>query len=289
MSKRNRKTLPLLSWLHKNHPDLAQPIARAVIDQKPAQVESVKLADREIRPTVGELMREASDAFRVYVRDGVRHVGKGYRRLGGKTYRDPEWQWLGNLMFYRGELREWGITKKGKKLKPRDGIRGSGKHKRSPTRYLKTKPTPVSPHHAVGIERVPCRPPAGDGPSPFYDPLPGVEKARSELESAMAAYSRPVMKCPTKVAANAYFFGGIVRPKQGTKGGAPMWEAPEKPKGEAAEVIEEVKAGGTLKTLGIRMGYGPDYADRAAKTVLMEAAKVLSAANDNKKEKKIAA
>jgi hypothetical protein len=236
------------------------------------------------------MMREASDAFRVYVRDGVRHVGKGYKRKGGETFRSPEWQWLGNMMFFNGALREWGVTAKGKKLKPRDDIRGSGKNKRSPTRYLDTKPTPPSPFAATGIERVPCRSYDDDGNrSPFYDPLPGVEEARAELEAAMAAYAGPITKCPTKVAANAYFFGGIVRPKQGTKSGAPMWEAPEKPKGEVASVIEEVKAGGNLKSLGVRMGYSPDYADRGAKAVLLETAKVLAASNDNKKDKKIAA
>lgn len=289
MSNRNRKTLPLLSWLHKNYPDLAKPIARAVIDQKPARDDLEEPTEREIRPTVGELMREASDAFRVYVRDGVRHVGKGYRRKGGETYRSAEWQWLGNMMFFNGELREWGVTKKGKKLKPRDDIRGSGKNTRSPGRYLKTKPTLPSPFTATGIERVPCDPEGGGGNGTYYDPLPGVEEARAELAAAMATYAGPITKCRTKVASGAHFFGGIVQPKQGTKGGAPMWEALEVPKGEAANVLEEVRAGGTLKSLGVRMGYSPDYADRGAKAVLLETAKVIAAANDNKKEKKIAA
>jgi hypothetical protein len=32
---------------------------------------------QEIRPTFGELMKAASDAFRVFVRDGIRHIRPG--------------------------------------------------------------------------------------------------------------------------------------------------------------------------------------------------------------------
>jgi hypothetical protein len=48
-------------------------------------------------------------------------------------------------------------------------------------------------------------------------------------------------------------------------------------------VIEEVATRGTLKSIGLRIGYSEAYADRAGKTALIDAAKTLAAANDNKK------
>lgn len=278
---RYRGTLPLLNWLRKNDAGSLQAFARALVDMKPAASANADELDREMRPTVGELMRAASDAFRVYVRDGVRHVGKGYRRIAGKTYRDDEWQFLGDLTFYRGALKEWGQTKAGKKLKPKDDVRGNGKNKRNPSVYLKVRPTTPLPGDAVGLERVACSHECAGGNGTFYDPLPGVEDARAELARLMDD-APPVTKCPTVTAKGAYFFGGISRPKQGTNSGTVgVWDAPEKPKGEAGEVLDEVAAGGSLKSLGVRLGYGPQYADRAAKRALLDTAKMLVAMNDN--------
>lgn len=61
------------------------------------------------------------------------------------------------------------------------------------------------------------------------------------------------------------------------------WEAPEVRRGEAASVVEEVAARGTLKSIGLRLGYSEAYADRAGKAAIIDAAKALAAANDNKK------
>ncbi|MBM2715473.1 hypothetical protein JQK88_30565 [Mesorhizobium caraganae] len=278
---RYRGTLPLLNWLRKNNPDSVQAVARALVNMKPAVLENPHEIDREIRPTVGELMRSASDAFRTYVRDGVLHVGKGYRRVAGKGYRGDEWQYLGTLSFYRGALREWGQTKAGKKLKPKDDIRGNGKNKRNPASYLKLRPAIPLPGDAVGLERAACLPTGAGGNGTFYDPLPGVEDARAELARLMDT-APPVTKYPTATAKGAHFFGGISRPKQGANSGAVgVWDAPEKPKGEAGEVLDEVAAGGSLKSLGVRLGHGPQYADRAAKRALLDTAKMLVAVNDN--------
>lgn len=269
--------------------DSVQAVARALVDMKPSVDATADELDREMRPTVGELLRAASDAFRVYVRGGVRHVGKGYRRLAGKTYRDDEWQFLGDLTFYRGALKEWGQTKAGKKLKPKDDVRGNGKNKRNAAGYLKVRPTTPLPGAAIGLERVACLPAGAGGNGTFYDPLPGVEEARKELARLMDD-APPVMKCPTITAKGAYFFGGISRPKQGTNAGTVgVWDAPEKPKGEAGEVLDEVAAGGSLKSLGVRLGYGPQYADQAGKRALLDTAKMLVAMNDNNGKKNIAA
>ena len=73
---RYRGTLPLLNWLRKNRADSVQAVARALVDMKPAVLEHTDELDRETRPTVGELLRAASDAFRVYVRlSAVKAVG----------------------------------------------------------------------------------------------------------------------------------------------------------------------------------------------------------------------
>ncbi|PTE08216.1 hypothetical protein C9427_21450 [Mesorhizobium helmanticense] len=274
-----------MNWLKKNDADSVQVVARALVDMKPAVIENSDELDREIRPLVGELMRAASDAFRVYVRDGVSHVGKGYRRIAGKTYRDDEWQFLGDLTFYRGALKEWGQTKAGKKLKPKDDVRGSGKNKRNPAGYVKMRPATPLPGDALGLERMACSPAGAGGNGTFYDPLPGVEEARAMLATAMEK-APPITKCPTVTAKGAYFFGGISRPKQGTNSGTiGVWDATERPKGEAGEVLDEVAAGGSLKSLGVRLGYGPQYADRAAKRALLDTAKLLVAMNDNSESK----
>jgi len=286
---RYRGTLPLLNWLRKNRADSVQAVARALADMKPAVLENTQELDRETRPTVGELMRAASDAFRTYVRDGVRHVGKGYRRVAGKGYRGDEWQYLGTLSFYRGALKEWGQTKAGKKLKPKDDVRGNGKNKRNLAAYLTIRPATPIPGDAVGLERVACSPKGAGGNGTFYDPLPGVEDARAEISRLMED-APPITKCPTVTAKGAYFFGGISRPKQGANSGTVgVWDAPEKPKGEAGEVLDEVAAGGSLKSLGVRLGYGPQYADRAAKRALLDTAKMLVAMNDNNRKTNIAA
>ncbi|ULJ73392.1 hypothetical protein [Rhizobium gallicum] len=48
-------------------------------------------------------------------------------------------------------------------------------------------------------------------------------------------------------------------------------------------MIEEVAGRGTLKSIGIRLGYAEEYADRAGKAALGEAARTLTAANNNEK------
>lgn len=62
-----------------------------------------------------------------------------------------------------------------------------------------------------------------------------------------------------------------------------MWDAPEDRKSSAASVIEEVAASGTLKSIGMRLGYSEGYADRAGKTALLELAEILSLTEKHKK------
>lgn len=284
---RYRGTLPALRWLYDSFPELAPALAAAL--PKPASNWRDDAEDnaQEIRPTVGELMKAASDAFRVYVRNGVRHVGAG---LVVESDEDGERIALGSLRFRDGRLVEWGSTRKGHKLRPVDRVKAGGASNsshRSPKRYLETKATTPSPMHAAPLPRN-----MSDRPvlPPMYDPQAGVEQNRELLRKLGVDGSVPfdkltksATKCEAAVAKGAGFLGGVSRPSGNSTSGAQAWEAPEVRQGEVASVIEEVAARGTLKSIGLRLGYREAYADRAGKAALIDAAKTLAAANDNEK------
>jgi hypothetical protein len=82
-----------------------------------------------------------------------------------------------------GRLVEWGLTKKGRKLRPVDRVTAGGRTKashRSPKRYLDTKATTPSPMHATSLPRN-----ASDRSvlPPMYDPQSGDEANRELLRS----------------------------------------------------------------------------------------------------------
>ncbi|WFU88974.1 hypothetical protein QA644_08015 [Rhizobium sp. CC1099] len=270
---RYRGTLPALRWLFDNYPALAPALAAAL--PKPESEWSAEIADsrQEIRPTIGELMKAAEGASLKTERD---------EKTGERIS-------LGPLKFLRGRLVKWGVTKKGHILRPVDRVSPANAAKtaqRSPERYLATKATTPSPFEATPLPRN-----LSDRPAlpPMLDPLTGVEEGRQVLRSlgidGAVPFERlpiPATRCETAVAKGAGFLGGISSLKGNTSSGAQAWEAPEVKQGEAAAVIEEVAGRGTLKSIGIRLGYGEEYADRAGKAALVEAAKILSA-NDNEK------
>lgn len=284
---RYRGTLPALRWLFDNYPSLAPALAAAL--PKPTTSWSADADDNweEIRPTEGELMKAASDAFRVFVRNGVRHVGSGLQIESDEA---GEWATLGSLRFLNGRLVEWGVTKKGAKLRPVDRIASGGGDTtttRNTDRYVKMKPTAPSPLQASHLHR----PISADRAlPPMYDPQKGVAEARALLEAlgvdGSVPFDRlqvPATKYQDAVAKGAGFLGGISSPKGNASSGAQIWEAPMERRGEVATVVEEVAARGTLKSIGLRLGYSDAYADRAGKAALIEAGKTLAAANDNKK------
>lgn len=286
---RYRGTLPALRWLFDQDADLANAVA-AALPKSPSQFEGateITTSGQEIRPTIGELLKAASDAFRVYVRDGVRNVGSGLRIVRRD---EDEWVHLGKLRFYKGRLQQWGATRKGKALKPVDRTALGGDRtvsSRNVHRYLDAKPTIPSPLHAVPYQR----PFSGEQAlPPMLDPLDGVECNRAILAEAYAKTPHAeITRCPTVIAKGAEFLGGISKPKGTSSSGVVgVWEGPEPRKGEVGEVLEEVAARGTLRSIGERLGYSGDYADRAGKRALLEAARVLLAANDNV-QKKVAA
>jgi hypothetical protein len=285
---RNRTTLPALNWLYKHHAHLAEAFARAI--PKPGTVWSLDVADtkQDIRPTVGEL---------------IAAVGDGIMKIVPKARDRFERISLGNLKFRDGVLVEWNVTKKGRRLGPVDRLREGGTEKasvRNPGFYLRTKARTKSPFEAHHYHR-----PISDLPAlaPMYDPLPrakpsaqdkhgrfGVAEAREVLKShgvdgsvTFSALPYPAQRCGTVVAKGASFIGGVSRLSGNSSSGAVSWDVPEKTKGQIATIIEEVAAKGTLKSIGKRLGYSKEYADRAGKAALVEAAEWLAAANDNKK------
>lgn len=122
----------------------------------------------------------------------------------------------------------------------------------------------------------------------------GVHEARILLQSmgidgAVSFSDLPVTatKCPTAIARNARFMGGITALKE-TKSNPVYgkWE-PEQPDISDASrvVLDELQARGTLTDIGLRLGYKGGYADRAGGKAVMTAGKELIAANENKIQK----
>lgn len=267
-------TLPALRWLFDNHPDLAPAFAEALPRPPANWFVDVEPTRQEIRPTVGELMSAAHD------KDG------NARPITFCEYGTS----IGSLRFRNGILVEWGVTKKGKKLKPTDRPRvnaTSENKKRNPEFYLSRTPTTPSPMAADHCHRDFQW---GKVLPPMYDPLPGVEAARRQLAALGVDGSVPAGCLPygvtcyqDGVAEGAEFLGGVCSPSGNSSSGALMWETPEPRPSDAVEVIEEVAARGTLKSIGLRLGYSEDYADRGGKNALVEIAEILFAMSQKKK------
>ncbi|TIL38541.1 hypothetical protein [Mesorhizobium sp.] len=283
---RYRGTLPALRWLYDNHPELAEPVAEAVQSLAASNwdVDAVD-NDQEIRPTVGELVRASMDDGGEWLAPTIDHDSDGNSHIR-----------LGSLKFVRGELVEYGRTKKGRKLQPRDRVTSrtdEPSKNRNPTLYVfRTGATTPSPLHAEPYQRPFSGEPAL---APMYDPQRGVEANRAILRGlgvdgsvSFEDLPFPATKCPTAIAKGAEFLGGVAQSSGTASSGAIMWEAPEAKVGEARKVIEEIASGATLKDIGERMGYDGVRVDRMAKAAIIEAARVLVAANDNSRKKNAA-
>lgn len=281
---RYRGTLPALRWLYDNHPELAGAVADAVQSLSATNWSADAIDnDQEIRPTVGELMAASTD------KDSGEHL---HATIESDTDGNPYIR-LGPLKFIGGELVEYGRTKKGRKLTPRDRIESRNEEpskSREPSLYVfRTGSTTPSPMHVESYQR-----PFSGEPAlvPMYTPQAGVEANRAILQSfgidgsvSFAELPFSATRCPTVIAKGAEFLGGVVRSSGNASQGAIMWEAPEVRMGEARKVIEEVAAGATLTEIGERMGLGGARVDRSAKDVLIDAARAIMAANDNKLRK----
>lgn len=272
---RYRGTLPALRWLHDYRPELARVLAEALPREPANWFVDLEPTRQEIRPTIGEVMKASHDDDGVPLRTA--YTGKDRVEIG-------------SLKFLNGRMTEWGVTKKGKKLKPTDRPRSTEKNstkERSPALYLATKPTTPSPLHATHFHRPLSGEPAL---APMYDPLPGVESARKELQSRRIDGGTPASQipvavtfCPEAVADGASFLGGVCSPSGNSSSGAVMWESPEDRKSDASAVLDEVAARGNLKSIGKRLGFKEAVALEGGKAALIELAEILLSVENGKK------
>lgn len=278
-NKRNaptyRGTLPALRWLYDNHPELAPALASALPRSPLNWFVDVDPSKQEIRPTVGELMKASHDETQTPIAPMVK---------GNETA-------IGKLKFRDGLLIEWGETKKGKKLKPTDRPRTAtdkNSGKRSGASYIYARVTTPSPMEASHYHR----PFSEDGAlMSMYDPLPGVEAARTLLvalgvdgKKSASSIAHAVTICPTVIADGAGFLGGTTTPSGGSSGGASAWEAPEDRKSDVVAIVEEIAARGTLKSIGALLGYEGDAAIREGKAALLNLANFLHTATKSQKK-----
>jgi hypothetical protein len=114
----------------------------------------------------------------------------------------------------------------------------------------------------------------------------GVEEARAELRAmgvdGSVQFERlpfPATKCPTGIAKNARFIGGIVGRKLTASVPPPSWQ--EREPTSLSTALEEVASRGTLADIGRVAGDNTSRPDRAGKRILVAEARALLAANDN--------
>lgn len=269
-----RGTLPALRWLYDNRPELAPAFASALPRGEGNWFVEVEPTRQEIRPTIGEVMKASHD-------DENQPLPAKAKTLGAHCYVT-----MGRLNFRDGQLIVWGVTKKGRKLKPADRTRPTGdkaQTARNPSSYLRLKGSVASPMAAEHCHRSFSGEPAI---ASMYDPLPGVESARALLKSLGVDGSKAAPPnttyYPTATAEGAGFLGGVCSPSGNSSSGAVMWEAPEEKCTDTRAVIEEVAARGTLKSIGLRLGYSEADALDAGKRALIDAAEIMRAIRERK-------
>lgn len=185
--------------------------------------------DWPIGPTFGKLMQAASDAFRVFVRDGIRHIRPG---LVVKADDDGKRTTLASLKVHDGRLVEWAATQKGTDS-PLDRVKSgltSQASRRDPMLYL-SRATAPSPMHASPLPRnVSYRTVL----LPMLDPTDRRRSNRELLRSLGVDCSVrldklpvPATKCDNAVANGAGFLGGVSCPSGNSSRGAQAWYAPE--------------------------------------------------------------
>lgn len=175
--------------------------------------------------------------------------------------------------------------------KPRGGKRP---YRENPAGYLALPGATPSPLSATGWRRPLSKEPAL---APMFDPQAGTQEARAILERfgidgsvPFEALPFPATKCPTRIARNARFIGGMSgRCQTASIAAVGKSEELEPLAPSIAAVLEEVAARGTLKSIGRRLGFNGGYADRAGKRALLAAGRELVAANDNSEQKKLVA
>lgn len=282
--------------------------------------------DIEVRPSEAELLRAVG--WTVTDRERWPHTGKlvnvydpaevtpvnSRNRNGGIDTQ------VGDLLFRDGALVGWGKTKKGRALRPVErarGIKGSASPERSESAirvYLKAPATTPSPFAATSLRR-----PFSGGPAIMdcYDPLPGVEEARTLLkehgvDGSVAFTDLPVAatRCGDGLVAGPQWVGGVKKPKPLGEISAAAGREPKivrliesadhlthlrRVLGDHAKVLDMAISDVPAKEIGIAMGKAPAYAEKAGPLLIDAAIDALIAVDETarllveEKPKKIAA
>ncbi|WLR98617.1 hypothetical protein [Shinella sumterensis] len=240
---------------------------------------------------------------------------------------------MGNLVFRNGELIEWGRTSKGKALQPVErtrGVKGGGAPGRTEAQiwaYLRAPATTPSPFTSVSLRR----PLSGaTAVTKMYDPLPrqapgtkdrhgrfGVEEARAVLRAhgvdgsvAFEDLPVPATQCQDALVPGPQWIGGVKKPKPAGEISASA--APEghvsrlvetgdyvdhlrRLLGDHAKVLDMAITDATAREIGVAMGKGRSYAEKAGPWLIDAAIDALIAADETARtfvtaeEKKIAA
>lgn len=263
------------------------------------------------RVTGSERWEHTGKLVNVYERAEIAPVSKR-NRLGGIDAR------LGDLLFRDGALVEWGVTKKGRKLKPVEqsgeekGGQSTERSEASIWRYIKTRADTPSPFAAK-----PHRRPFSSEPAimDHYDPLPreepsakdrhgrfGVEEARRLLQANGVDGSVPFEKlpveatlCPDGLIAGPQWVGGAKKPKPTGEISAPGGREPEFVRvlectdylkhlrhhlGDHATVLDLAITDTTARDIGIAMGKAPAYAEKVGPLMIDAALDALMAIDE---------
>lgn len=240
---------------------------------------------------------------------------------------------LGDLVFRDGEMIEWGRTSKGRALRPVERTRGvkggeqSGRTEAQIWAYLRAPATTPSPFTSVSLRR----PFSGaTAITEMYDPLPrqapgtkdrhgrfGVEEARAVLRAhgvdgsvAFEDLPVPATQCQDALVPGPQWVGGVKKPKPAGEISASAGPEGQVTRlietgeyvdhlrrllGDHAKVLDMAITDATAREIGIAMGKGRAYAEKAGPWMIDAAIDALIAADETARtfvtaeEKKIAA
>ncbi|QND51525.1 hypothetical protein HB779_06130 [Phyllobacterium sp. 628] len=211
---------------------------------------------------------------------------------------------IGNMLFNSNPLRtgeglmtEYERNKRGDPVapkvechKPRGGKRAkrivnvpNADHTARKAGYLDLRGTALNPRH---VNERPVLPDMLDRTEDCAAAVVELSKWKDQVASF------PVTRCPTGIAKNAKWIGGVVGTKQtASKAAIPESHKIDKPElpNDITETLEYALSGETFSDLGARLGYKGRYADKAGKRAFLNAIDTLVAANNNGRLKENAA
>ncbi|MXN45909.1 hypothetical protein GR138_11960 [Shinella kummerowiae] len=283
--------------------------------------------EMEVRPSEAELLRAVG--WTVTGAERWQHTGKIVNTYEPAAPVEPTINRhrngavdieLGDLIFRDGEMIKWGQTARGRALRPVErtrGIKGPAPKGRTETvvwSYLRAPATTSSPFTTTSLRRSF----SGERAIPdMYKPLPGVEEARTVLRDhgadgtvAFEDLPVPAIRCPDALVAGPQWVGGVKKPKPlgeisaaaGPEGevarrieAGPYLAHLRRVLGDHAKVLDMAISDVSAKKIGIEMGKGQAYAEKAGPILIDAAIDALIAADETarllveQKPKKIAA